>query len=88
MKLKYSMDTVLLESDIICVPIGPGATECHGVLKLNKSGKEIIDLLSTEVTMDEIINTLTKKYENDFGQISSYVINTIETLRKAGLLIE
>lgn len=88
MKLKYQFETVDMGEEIVAVPVGKDAERIHGVLKLNQSGKEILDLLSKEATEAFIIEKLTKKYDNDHNALSSNVYHFIEELRTLGLIDE
>ena len=86
MKLKYTLETVDMGDEIIVIPIGEGASEVHGILKINKEGREILDLLKEDTTEETIIFTLSKKYENDHKELERYVHKAIEMLSSNGLL--
>ncbi len=88
MKLKYSFETVDMGDEIIAVPVGDGAQKIHGILKLNKEGLELYELLKKETTEESIVETLAAKYENDRDSLISYVHNFIETLRNSGMIEE
>jgi len=88
MKLKYTFEAVDMGEEIICVPVGEGAAQVHGILKLNAEGREIIDLLKEETTEDAVISALAAKYENDRATLAGYVRNVLDSLRSAGLLDE
>lgn len=86
MRLKYNIEMVDMGDEIIGVPIGEGAQEIHGVLKLNKEGLEIINLLNEKTDEESIVSYLSTKYENDRKTLEKYVRDTINTLRKEGLV--
>ena len=88
MKLKYTFDSVDMGEEIIAVPVGEGSIPVHGVLKLNKEGCEILDLLKTDTTEEQIVSALTAKYENERDQLAGYVHGVVETLQNANLLDE
>ena len=88
MRLKCTFEVVDMGDEMIAVPIGVGANTIHGVLKLNKAGAEILNMLNKNVSEEGIIDNLTEKYENDRDTISSYVKNFINILRKKQLIIE
>ena len=48
MRLKYHFEFTDVENEIIAVPVGEGANDIHGVLKLNPTGKEIMELVYLE----------------------------------------
>ena len=88
MKLKYDFESIDMGDEIIFVPVGDGARQVHGVLKLNAEGKEILDLLKEKTTEHDIINELSAKYENDRQTLVNYVRKIIHTLQEAGLIEE
>ena len=88
MRLKYTFEMVDMGEEIICVPVGEGAAQVHGVLKLNKEGQEIMELLKEETDEKKIVDTLAAKYENDRNILIEYVRNIVESLQNAGLITE
>lgn len=88
MKLRYSFETVDVGDEIIAVPVGPKAEKVNGIIKLNKSGKEILELLKTETTENEIVDALTSQYEDNRSILTRYVHSLIETFRINGLIEE
>lgn len=88
MKLRYVFENVDMGNEIISVPVGDGANNVHGVIKLNKEGKEILELLKEDITEQQIVKKLTEKYENDSATLEKWVSNVIKTLRAANLLEE
>lgn len=88
MKLKYNFDTVDMGDEIIAVPVGDDAEKIHGVVKLNKSGLEIMELLKEVISIDEIVEKLSSKYDNDRDEIKEDVIHIIDILKKAGIIDE
>lgn len=88
MKLFCDFELMDMGDEYVAVPIGDKASQVRGVVKLNKSGVEIFNLLKKETTEDDIINTIANKYDNDRTTISKYVHALIETLRKDGLIAD
>ena len=88
MKLKYSFETVEMGNEYVSVPIGESANVLRGVIKLNHEGAEILDLLKTETTEEQIIDTIAAKYENDRETIARYVHQAIKVLRENDLIID
>ena len=72
MKLKYVFETVDMGDEYIAVPVGRNANQMRGILKLNKSGSEILECLSKETTEEE----------------SVCVRKTISDLKNMGLILE
>lgn len=86
MRLKSDFEFVNMGDEIIAVPIGEGAEQIRGVLKMNLEGMEIVDLLKKGNTEEQIVDTLVAKYDNDQDTISGYVHTTLSKLWSAGLL--
>ena len=86
MKLKCRFEMVDMGDEIIAIPVGETAKEIHGILKLNQSGKEIIEMLQDETTEKAIVDSLTAKYENDRGDIAHDVQLVIEQLKNQELI--
>ncbi len=87
MKTKYRFEIMELDDGLVAVPVGAGAEQFQGVLKLNETAKSIIELLENETTEEEIVNSLLKEYDGDSAQISSCVHEYIEKLSTEGLLV-
>ncbi len=88
MKLKFSVEPVDMGSEIIAVPVGPGAQQLHGVLKLNQEGCEILSLLASETTEADIVQALSARYENNREELAAMVGRFLGVLRENGLLDE
>lgn len=88
MKLKYSFDAVDMGDEIVCVPVGEGSEQIHGIVKMNKSGQEIMELLKDETTVEKMVEQLADKYENDRENLESEVLRIIDILRNANILDE
>lgn len=88
MKLKYLLEATELDDELICVPVGPGAEEVQGVLKLNASGYEIVKLLENDTTPDAIVDALAAKYQTDRATLENYVAKFVNALRESGMMEE
>ena len=88
MKLRCVFEPVDMGNEIIAVPVGNGAKEVHGVLKLNKEAQEILALLEKDTKEEDIVNCLVEKYKSNRQVIEEYVNKVLVVLRKADLLEE
>lgn len=86
MKLRYSFETIELDDEIVAVPVGRDSSNLSGILKLNKEGQEIISLLKEDTTEEEVIKSLSDKYDNK-SQIETYVHSFIAYLSSHDLLV-
>ena len=88
MKLLSAFETVDMGEELIAVPVGDGAVKVSGVIKLNRSGKEILDLLEKGLSEKEIVEYLSEHYDNDRDTLVRYVKKIIMIMKEAGLLVE
>ena len=88
MKLCCHFEAVNMGDEIIIVPVGIGANLIQGVVKVNKEGLEIFELLESDISEDDIIIKLIEKYDSDPETISMYVHKFIELLKNHEIIIE
>ena len=88
MRLVFDFEIVDMGNEIIAVPVGNNAKEISGVLKLNKTGLEVLQLLKEGRTSDDIITLLSSKYDNEHIEIKRMVEKYIDNLVELGLLFE
>ena len=86
MKLKYEFESVTMDDEIILVPIGEKADKVEGVIKLNREGLEIVNMLKEDTTKERIVEVLSSKYENDRQVLELWVNKVIFTLEEANLI--
>ncbi len=88
MKLKYTFADVEMDDGIVMVPVGNDAGQFHSVLKLNQAGREILQLMSDDTSESDIVDSLSKKYQDSRETLQGYVRKVLETLRENALLEE
>lgn len=88
MKLRYMLEATELDDELICVPVGPGADEVQGVLKLNATGYEIVKLLEEETSIEAVVSALAEKYQTDRETLTGYVEKFVNALRESGMIEE
>ena len=86
MKLKYTFESVEMGDEYIYVPVDMANNQMHGVIKLNKSGLEIAELLKEQTTEEGIIEALAAKYDNSREALTSYVQKVLNVFRDAGAI--
>ena len=86
MKLKYTFTVMELDDQIMAIPIGEGADELHGVVKLNDTAAAIFNKLSEETSEDEIVKSLLEEYDISEDELKNFVHEYIGELNEAGLL--
>ena len=87
MKLKYMLETVDMGDELIAVPVGEGADQIAGVIRMNSEGLEIINLFKEEQTIETAIEILALKYDNK-DDMRQYVRRVVDVLRDANLIDE
>lgn len=86
MKLKYTFTVMELDDQIMAIPIGEGADELHGVVKLNDTAAAIFNKLSEETSEDEIVKSLLEEYDISEDELKNFVHEYVGELSEAGLL--
>lgn len=87
MRLKYTFETMKLDDQIVAIPVGEGATDYHGVIKLNETAAVIFELLKQENTEESIIEALENKYDVSRDTVTRDVQHYIAMFREKGFLI-
>lgn len=87
MKLKYEFEIMELGNDTIAVPVGEGAQEYHGVIKMNESASAIFEILKTDTTEEKIVSLLEKDYDTPRAELAKLVHETIQQLQDRNMLI-
>ena len=62
MKLKYDFVVNEVAEQYVAVAVGAGLEEFNGFIKMNDVGADIFELLKNDITLDEIIAQMLKKY--------------------------
>ena len=88
MKSKYTFEKMELDDEIVAVPVGRNSNQFHAILNLNEEAMRILELLSDEITEEQIVSCLLKEYDGTEAYISSLVHQFIEQLRCEDLLDE
>lgn len=63
MRLKYTFEMMELDDSIIAIPLGTGATEFRGVIKLNDTAAFMLNLLKNEITEEQLVKAVAKEYD-------------------------
>lgn len=70
------------------VPVGNDSMKYSGVLSLNETSKDIINLLNSETTEEDIVASLLKEYDVEETELRKDVKAFIQKLRDEKLLAE
>lgn len=86
MKLKYNFEDVNMGEEIVAVPVGNDAGQVHGVVKMNKAGNIIFNLLKKETTKNKIIDELSTIFDDGKETLEGYVNDVLKELQEFKLL--
>lgn len=87
MKLKYQLAVQEIAGTYMAVAVGTDARKFNSVINLNETGKEIVELLQQETTVDAMVEVLSRKYEGEENVIRASVEKVIQKLTDEGLLV-
>ena len=86
MKAKYTFEIMDLDDGLVAVPVGDGADQFHGVLKVNETAAAILKLIEQETTEEEIVDALLKEYNGNREEVAECVREYLETLNAEGVI--
>ena len=85
MKLKYHFETIIIENTIRMIPVG--SEDFDGVVTVNETMKDIMDLLEEERTEEEVVSAMMEFYSGvSRDKMALNVRKVCDDLRKDGLL--
>ena len=87
MKLKYHFETVIIGDKLQMIPVG--SKTFNGVLTVNETMKDIMDLLAEERTEEELVSAMMDQYDGvSMEEISSTVHDVCASLRREGFITD
>ena len=75
-----------IEGEWYAVPVGEAAKRFSGMIRMNKTGKRIFELLMEGKDQDGVVKELMEEYEVDEATARSNVGDFISKLKGAGVL--
>lgn len=89
MRIKQGIIVQKIEDEYVLIDSGVVQPAFHGMIKLNAMGKEIIEILQTgDLSIEDVIKALLKKYEATYEEVYSSVEEFIKTLSNTPVLIK
>lgn len=88
--MKISENFIMREiaGECILIPIGSAAADFNGLISLNEVGKFVVELLSQERTVDEIVEHITQEYDVPWEDALTDVEAFLQQLRQINALVE
>ncbi len=74
--------------DFVIIATGEATKNFNGIIKLNNMGGEIVGLLTTDISEEEIIKAIVEKYEVEYATAKEDILNLLDSLRKAGVILD
>ena len=74
--------------DFVIIATGEATKNLNGIIKLNNMGGEIVGLLTTDISEEDIIKAIVEKYEVDYDTAKEDIKNILDSLRKAGVILD
>jgi len=87
MKLKDGLLINKIDDEYVLVDIGKVEPTFNGMIKLNETSKEIVDLLKVDTSEDKIVDALISKYQTPRKTIQKDVKEIINELKKVNLIV-
>lgn len=87
MRLKYEFKIMKLNDQSVAVPVGDGAYDFHGVIKMNDTAVSILNLLKDETTIESIVEALSQEYDVQQEKLAADVERYIKEFQEKGLLV-
>ena len=86
--MKISNEYIMQEiaGECILVPVGLAATKFNGLIAMNEVGKYIVELLTEEHTVQELVEKITEEYDVGAQTALTDVEAFLEQLREVGAL--
>ena len=89
MKVKDGLIIKEIDNEYVLIDSGIVPPIFNGIVKLNKTSKDIIDiLLEKECSFDELIENLLEKYDASKEELVSSITPFLDELRRIKLLYE
>lgn len=74
--------------DFVIIATGEATKNFNGIIKLNNMGGEIVGLLTTDISEEEIIKAIVEKYEVEYEIAREDILNLLDSLRKVGVILD
>lgn len=74
--------------DFVIIATGEATKNFNGIIKLNNMGGEIVSFLSNDISEEDIVKAIIEKYEVDYDTAKEDIKNILDSLRKAGVILD
>ncbi len=88
MKISSEFTKTKIMDNIIIVPVGRSTLDLKGVLGINESAEFLWDLLSNDISKEDLIKALMNEYELSEEKAATDVDSFLNALNENGILID
>lgn len=88
MKRAANFEIVKIADDYILVPVGDQMEKFNGTVVLNEVSAFLLDKLKSDLTMEELVNSLLAEYDVDLETAQADVEKALEEMKKLGIVYE
>ena len=74
--------------DFVIIATGEATKNFNGIIKLNNMGGEIVSFLSNDISEEDIVKAIVEKYEVDYDTAKEDIKNILDSLKKAGVILD
>ena len=74
--------------DFVIIATGEATKNFNGIIKLNNMGGKIVSFLSNDISEEDIVKAIVEKYEVDYDTAKEDIKNILDSLRKAGVILD
>lgn len=87
MKLNYDFVVTDMGDELVAVPVGENADQFHGMIRMNDSAAEVLELLKEELRIEELHRKLMERYpDSSMDEIGKFLETFINNLIREGVL--
>lgn len=87
MRLNVEYEIKEIDGETSAVPKDIEESDFKGVIKLNETGEILFRMLENDVTLDDLTDRILSEYEIDEDTARDDVLNFVEKLEEAGIII-
>lgn len=87
MKLKYTFAVQKVTDFWAAVPVGQDSMNYNGVISLNETARDMMELLREDITEEELVQKMKELYDVDEATLRQHVHEFIGKLLEAKVLV-
>lgn len=87
MKLKYTFAVQKVTDFWAAVPVGQDSMNYNGVISLNETARDMMELLREDITEEELVQKMKELYDVDEATLRQHVHEFIGKLQEAKVLV-